>query len=123
MQQRQLFVKQISLNEPSWSLQRLAGLFRLRRISRSSIWRSAARSENRSSSVVDLEQVLIHFISENDGSGSAFVIGRVRAMTRGLQMFGKASSSQTPGAKIRLFGSSLSVDCQSVLSVFHLLST
>ena len=52
-------------------------------ISRSSIWRSTARSENRSSGVVDLEQVLIHFISENDGSASAFVIGRVQAMTKG----------------------------------------
>ena len=90
------------------------------RISRSSIRRSTARSENRSSGVVDLEQVLIHFISENDGSASALVIGRVQAMTRRRQMFGKASSSQTPGANIRLFGSSLSVDCQSV---FHLLST
>ena len=104
-------------------LQRLAGKYRLPRIVRSSLWRSTARSENPSSGVVDLEQVLIHFISENDGSGSAFVIGRVRAMTRGLQMFGKASSSQTPGAKIRLFGSSLAVDWQRVLSVFHLLST
>ena len=85
-------------------------------ISRISIWRSTARSENRSSGVVDLEQVLIHFISENYGSASAFVIGRVQAMTRRRQMFGKASSSQTPGANIRLFGSSLSVDWQSV---FH----
>ena len=33
-------------------------------------------------------------------------------------MFGKASSSQTPSANKRLFGSSLSADCQ--LSVFHL---
>ena len=32
-------------------------------------------------------------------------------------MFGKASSSQTPRTNIRLFRSSLSVDCQSV---FHL---
>ena len=32
-------------------------------------------------------------------------------------MFGKASSSQAPSANKRLFGSSLSVDCQSV---FHL---
>ena len=32
-------------------------------------------------------------------------------------MFGKASSSQTQSANKRLFGSSLSVDCQSV---FHL---
>ena len=67
------------------------------RISRSSIWRSTTRSENRSSGVVDLEQVLIHFISENDGSASAFVIGKVQAMTRRRQMFGTASSSQTPG--------------------------
>ena len=52
-----------------------------------------------------------------------FVTGRMHAMTRRRQMFGKASSSQTPGAKIRLFGSFLSVNCQSVLSVFHLLST
>ena len=34
-----------------------------------------ARSENHSSGTVDLEQVLIHFISENDGSVSALVIG------------------------------------------------
>ena len=34
------------------------------------------------SSIVDLEQVLIHFISENDSSSSAqVVIGRVQAMT------------------------------------------
>ena len=78
-------------------LQRLAGISRIPRISRSSIWRSTAISENRSSGVVDLEQVLIHFISENDGSASAFVFGRVQAMTRRRQMFGTASSSQTPG--------------------------
>ena len=41
-----------------------------------------ARSENRSSGIVDLEQVLIHFISENDRSASALGIGRVQAMTR-----------------------------------------
>ena len=29
-----------------------------------------ARSENRSLGIVDLEQVLIHFISENDSSAS-----------------------------------------------------
>ena len=51
------------------------------------MWRSAARSENRSSGVVDLEQVWIHFINENDGSASAFVIVRVPAMTRRRQMF------------------------------------
>ena len=36
-----------------------------------------ARSENRSSGIVDLEQVLIYFISENDRSDSLLVIGRV----------------------------------------------
>jgi len=41
-----------------------------------------ARSENRSSGIVDLEQVLIHFISENDRSVSALVIGWVQATTR-----------------------------------------
>ena len=41
-----------------------------------------ARSDNRSLGIVDLEQVLIHFISENDRSASALVIGRVQAMTR-----------------------------------------
>ena len=41
-----------------------------------------ARSENRSLGIVDLEQVLIHFISENDRLASAFVINRVQAMTR-----------------------------------------
>ena len=76
-----------------------------------------ARSENRSSGVVDLERVLIHFISENDRSASAIVIGRVQATTRRRWMFGKASSSQTPSANKRLFGSSPSVHCQSV---FHL---
>ena len=100
-------------------LQRLAGKYRLPRIVRISLWRSTARSENPSSGVVDLEKVLIHFISENDGSASALGIGRVQAMTRRQQMFGKASS-QTPSANIRFFGSPLSVDCQSV---FHLLST
>ena len=38
-------------------------------------------------------------------------------MTRRWWMLGKASSSQSPIASIRLFGSTLSVDCQSV---FHL---
>ena len=42
----------------------------------------AARSENRSSGITDLEEVLIHFISENDRSASALVIGRVQATTR-----------------------------------------
>ena len=41
-----------------------------------------ARSENRSSGVVDLERVLINFISENGRSASAIVIGRVQATTR-----------------------------------------
>ena len=36
-----------------------------------------ARSENRSSGIVDLEQVLIHFINENDRSAFALAIGRV----------------------------------------------
>ena len=76
-----------------------------------------ARSDNHFLGIDDLEQVLIHFISENDRSASALVIGRVQAMTRGRYMFGKASSSQTPSANKRSFGSSLSVDCQSV---FHL---
>ena len=61
-----------------------------------------ARSENRSSGAVDLEQVLIHFISENDGSASTLVIGRVQAMTRRRQIFGKASSSQKPGANMKV---------------------
>ena len=66
-----------------------------------------ARSENRSSDIVDLEQVLIrspliHFISE------------VQAVIRRRWMFGKASSSQSPNANERLFGSFLSVGCQSV---------
>ena len=38
-------------------------------------------------------------------------------MTRSWWMLGKASSSQSPIASKRLFGSTLSVDCQSV---FHL---
>ena len=39
-----------------------------------------ARSEN--CSIVDLEQVLMHFISEKNRSASAIVIGRVQATTR-----------------------------------------
>ena len=42
-----------------------------------------ARSDNRPLGIDDLEQVLIHFISKNDRSASALVIGRVQAMTRG----------------------------------------
>ena len=61
-----------------------------------------------SSDIVDLEQVLIRFIEENDRSASALVIDRV---------LGKASSSKSPIASKRSFGSSLSVDCQTV---FHL---
>ena len=76
-----------------------------------------ARSDNRSLDIVDLEQVLIHFIRENDRSASALVFGREHPMTRERWMFGKASSSQTPSANKRLVGSSLFVDCQSV---FHL---
>ena len=53
-----------------------------------------ARSENRSSDIVDLEQVLIHFISKNGHSASVLMISRVQAMTRRRRMFGKASSSQ-----------------------------
>ena len=63
-----------------------------------------ARSENRSSGIVDLEKVLIHFISQIDRSASALVISRAQAMTR-----------RRPDK--RLFRSFLSVDCQSV---FHL---
>ena len=63
---------------------------------------------------IDLEQVLIHFISENDNSASPLVIVRGQVTTRRRQMFRKAPSSS---ANKRLFGSSLSVDCQSV---FHL---
>ena len=44
-----------------------------------------ARSDNCSLGTVDLEQVLIHFISENDRLASALVIGRVQAMTRGQE--------------------------------------
>ena len=72
------------------------------------------RSENPSSDIVDREHVLIHFISENDHSVSVLVISRVKAVTRRRSMFGKASSSQAQSAGKRLFGSSLSVDCQSV---------
>ena len=43
-----------------------------------------ARSENRSLGIVDLEQVLIHFISENDRAASQLLIGWVQAMTRRL---------------------------------------
>ena len=79
-----------------------------------------ARSENRSSDIVDLEQVLIHFIGENGHSASVLRISRVQAMTRRRWMFGKASSSQAPSASKRLFGSYLSVDFQSV---FRLLTS
>ena len=70
------------------------------------------RSENRSSGIVDLEQV-----SENDRLGSALVIGRVQAMARRRWIFWKAFSSQAPSTNTKLFGSSLSIDSQSV---FHL---
>ena len=73
-----------------------------------------ARFQNRSSGIFDLEKVLIHFISENDRSASALVIGMVQAVTRRRWMFGKASSSPAPSVSERLFGSSLSVDRQSV---------
>ena len=46
-----------------------------------------ARFQNRSSGIFDLEQVLIHFISENDRSASALVIGMVQAVTRRRWMF------------------------------------
>ena len=42
---------------------------------------------------IDLEQVLIHFISENDNSASPFVILRGQVTTRKRKMFGKAPSS------------------------------
>ena len=71
-----------------------------------------ARSENRS--IVDLEQVLIHFISENDNSASPLVIVWGQVTTKRRQMFGKAPSSS---ANKRLFRTYLSVVCQSV---FHL---
>ena len=69
------------MDEP---LQRLAGISRLPlpRISRGVVHGDHCEIENRSSSIVDLEQVLIHFISENDRSASALVIGRMQAMTR-----------------------------------------
>ena len=57
-----------------------------------------ARSENSSSDIVDLDKVLIYFISENDHSVSVLVISRVKAMTRRRWMFGKASSSRAPSA-------------------------
>ena len=41
-----------------------------------------AISENRSSGIVDLEQVFIYFIGENDRPASELVIGRVQAMAR-----------------------------------------
>ena len=63
------------------------------------------------------EQVLIHFISANDHSASVLFISRVQAMTKRRWMFGKASSSQAPSASKRLFGSSLSVDFQSVFQL------
>ena len=52
--------------------------------------------------VVDLEQVLIHLISESNGSASAFVIGREQAMTRRRLMFGKVSSSLTPSRSSKM---------------------
>ena len=70
-----------------------------------------------SSGIDDLEQALSRFINENDRSASALVIGRVQEMSRRRWMLGKASSSQSSIASKRLFGSSLSADCQSV---FHL---
>ena len=48
-----------------------------------------ATSENRSSDIVDLQQVLIRFIIEHDHSASALVNGRLQAMTWRRWMFGK----------------------------------
>ena len=75
-----------------------------------------ARSEKRSSDIVDLVQVLIRFMSEKDRSASALLIGRVHAIRRRRWMFGKVSSSHAP----RLFGSSFSAYCHIVC---HLLSS
>ena len=55
-----------------------------------------------------------------DHSASVPVTRKVQAMTRRRWIFGNASSLQAPSASKRLFGSSLSVDCQSV---FHLLTS
>ena len=79
-----------------------------------------ARSEKRSSDIVDLVQVLIRFMSEKDRSASALLIGRVHAIRRRRWMFGKVSSSHAPSANRRLFGSSFSADCHIVC---HLLSS
>ena len=72
VQQRYIFVSFFTrlLNQTDWHERS-----RLPWITQSSTWRFTGRSENRSSGVVDLEQVLVHFISENDGSDSALVIG------------------------------------------------
>ena len=69
-----------------------------------------ARSEIRSSDIVDLVQVLILFMSEKDRSASALLIGRVHAMRRRRCMFGKASTSYAPSASRRSPGSSFSAD-------------
>ena len=57
-----------------------------------------ARSEKRSSDIVDLVQVLIRFMSEKDRSASTLLIGRVHAIRRRRWMFGKVSSSHAPSA-------------------------
>ena len=79
------------------------------------------RSENGSSDIVsDLEQVSIHFISAKRSLIFCACDQKGEAMTTRRWMFGKASSSQAPSSSKRSFGSSLSVDCQSV---FHLLTS
>ena len=93
MQQRELFVfflpaylikwTSASLKEPSWmSFYKglLAYLVYLKSLG--SVHGDHCKIRDRASSIVDLEQVYIHFISENDRSASALVIGRVQAMTR-----------------------------------------
>ena len=78
-----------------------------------------ARSEKRSSEIVDLVQVLILSMSKKDRSASALLIGRVHAMRRRRWMFGKASTSHTPSAGRRSPGSSFSADCRII---YHLRS-
>ena len=78
-----------------------------------------ARSEKRSSDIVDLVQVLILSISKKDRSASALLIGRVHAMRRRRWMFGKASTS--PIASRRSLGSSLSADYHIVCHISQLI--
>ena len=76
------------------------------------------RSEKHSSNIFDLVQVLIGFSSEKDHSTYALsFIGTVPAMRKRQWVFGKASKSHAPNA--RLLRSSFSADCHVAIFAAH----